>query len=621
MSPINNEEALIDEYQLELENRIRNLLWTVSGDYRLDMKPDLSLFLRSEAIALYDGVKQGALACFFDRDELGMYLVKKVYLGADEQALTMLASLCVETAIGDRLLLRRPGLRTMQKKAIEDILDQEFEIMPDASDRMGQLRLMVLRDRLEELEGRKTTKPSSEEPASKDHTAPREEKKRFTLQDFKNIVYESRQADSARELAAVIDRLYNGMVDPDFVRRHGSLERVLSVTLEELASSDWQDYLSEELYEDALESYLQQMAAGMTKLENEEVTQDMEQERQKKRKVRVLTPEMLQKAHTYVELNFGRSYLSETEEKKMNYLMCRDVHADCSLYFTEGILKNPVKRNYQYEYAIRLKKKNLWTYHDKHRIAKQNIASLTQTLKKSLTMRSEILEVLSDRGRIIPARLWRIGRSREARVFSRQIQAETTEFVVDVLIDASGSQMSRQGEVALQAYIISRALSNVDIPHRVMSYCTFWDYTVMHRFREYDDSPQEDENIFNYVTSSNNRDGLAIRTVGLGLLARQEEKKILIILSDGKPYDVIIGRPNAKNPAPYHGDYAVSDTAMAVRRLRREGVSVLGVFAGEDKDLAAERKIFGKDFAFIRSMENFSRIVGRYLMKLLEREE
>ena len=127
MSPINNEEALIDEYQLELENRIRNLLWTVSGDYRLDMKPDLSLFLRSEAIALYDGVKQGALASFFDRDELGMYLVKKVYLGADEQALTMLASLCVETAIGDRLLLRRPGLRTMQKKAIEDILDQEFE--------------------------------------------------------------------------------------------------------------------------------------------------------------------------------------------------------------------------------------------------------------------------------------------------------------------------------------------------------------------------------------------------------------------------------------------------------------------------------------------------------------
>ena len=46
--------------------------------------------------------------------------------------------------------------------------------------------------------------------------------------------------------------------------------------------------------------------------------------------------------------------------------------------------------------------------------------------------------------------------------------------VVDVLIDASGSQMSRQGDVALQAYIISEALSNVNLPHRVMSFCTFW---------------------------------------------------------------------------------------------------------------------------------------------------
>lgn len=41
------------------------------------MKPDVSLFLRSEAIALYDGIKQGAFARFYDRDMMGMYLVKK----------------------------------------------------------------------------------------------------------------------------------------------------------------------------------------------------------------------------------------------------------------------------------------------------------------------------------------------------------------------------------------------------------------------------------------------------------------------------------------------------------------------------------------------------------------
>ena len=55
-----------------------------------------------------------------------------------------------------------------------------------------------------------------------------------------------------------------------------------------------------------------------------------------------------------------------------------------------------------------------------------------------------------------------------------------------------------------------------------------------------------------------------------------------------------------------------------MRKLRNMGVSVLGVFAGEEKDLATEKKIFGKDFAYIREITNFSKIVGRYLTKQLE---
>ena len=151
-----------------------------------------------------------------------------------------------------------------------------------------------------------------------------------------------------------------------------------------------------------------------------------------------------------------------------------------------------------------------------------------------------------------------------------------------------------------------------------MSYCTFWDYTILQRFREYDDPRSANDNIFDYVTSSNNRDGLAFKAAGHGLLQREEEKKIFIVLSDGRPYDVIVNRPNSKNPAPYQGKYAIRDTAAEVRKLRNLGVSVLGVFSGEEKDLDAEKKIFGKDFAYIRSITNFSKIVGRYLTKQLE---
>lgn len=594
---MNREEPLeIEDSRLELENRIRNLLWTVSGDYKLDMKPDISLFLRSRAIALYDGIKQGALARFYDKDLLGLYLVKKVFLQAGEGELTAVAQLCIEEAIGEKICEERPGIRSMQREAFEDILDQEFEEMPSQKDLLGRLKVAVLRRRLDGGEYRVERR----------------------MVPFMELVIRAGKAKDTMELIRVIDELYNALVDPMFERLYGNLERVLAVTLEELTEYSWEDFLSEEMYEEALESYVEQLTTNMAGMEDRSVTEEMEEKRHKKKNITVVTPEMLEKAYTYVELNYGKTYLSEAEEKRINYLMCRGVHSDCSLYFTEGILKNPAKRNYQYEYAKRLRNKNIWLYHDKHRIVKRNITVLTDTLRKSLVLRSETQMILSDRGQIVPSRLWRIGRSRDAKLFEQELKGEASEFVVDVLIDASGSQMSRQGEVALQAYIISEALSNVEIPHRVMSFCTFWDYTILHRFREYDDPRTANENIFNYVTSSNNRDGLAIKTAGYGLLAREEEKKILIVLSDGKPYDVLVNRPNARNPKPYQGKEAISDTATEIRHLRNLEVSVLGVFAGEEKDLATEKKIFGKDFAYIRDIKNFSKIVGRYLTKQLE---
>lgn len=587
------DETMIDEYQLELENRVRNLLWTVSGDYSLQMKPDVKLFLRSKWIALYDGIKQGAFAKYFDKELLGLYLVKKIYLGGQEAPLTFLAQMCIEEAVGDKICLERPGVKEIRYKTFEDLLDQEFEAM--AKNLLGRLKIVILRDHLEQ--GYETERGLSE---------------------LRDLVYRSRTVSDTLELIRILDMLYNKAADPYFEREHGTLEKVMAVSLEELKEFDWDEYLSEEIYEEALEQYVEKLTQNMTELEDKKVTEDMSSQKKVKHKITVVSPEALEKAHTYVELNYGKSYLTSLEEKKLNRTLCRELHSDCSLHFTAGILKNPVKRNYQLEYAKRQKSKNLFAYHDNHRIVKRNIAALTDLLKKTLVMRSETIEMISDRGEIIPSRLWRIGRSSDARLFRRELKAEASDFVVDVLIDASGSQMSRQGQVALQGYMISEALSNVEIPHRVMSFCTFWDYTILHRFREYDDDRSANANIFEYMTSCNNRDGLAIKAAGYGLLNREEEKKILIILSDGKPYDVIVNRPNARNPQPYQGKYAIRDTGLEIRKLRNLGVSVLGVFVGEEQDLDTEKKIFGKDFAYIRDISNFSRIVGDYLVRQLD---
>lgn len=170
---------------------------------------------------------------------------------------------------------------------------------------------------------------------------------------------------------------------------------------------------------------------------------------------------------------------------------------------------------------------------------------------------------------------------------------------------------AEQWDVALQGIDYQRSFEQAQIPHRVMKFLYLhWDYTILHRFRDYDDDREANANLFEYNTSSNNRDGLAIKAAGYELLQRDEEKKIMIILSDGKPYDVIVNRPNARNPQPYQGKYAVRDTGFEVRKLRNMGVSVLGVFAGEEKDLATERKFLARILPISGRSRTFPKLSG-----------
>lgn len=590
-----------EEFELELENRIKNLIWTVSGDYTLDVKPDIESYHRSHAVGLYDGIKQGAFARYFNREELSLYLMKKIYLHGGEGPLMSLAQLCIEWSVAERITKEREGIKEIRKEALEDILEMDFSRL--AASEPGRLKLMLFKECL-----------NGSEPATN------------RMRAFMEQVQALSDAKETIELIHTIDKLYNAMVDPNFEKRYGNLETVLAVSLEELAEFSWKDYLEEEALEESFGTYLEHINEAMTNLDKMELNQETkkeesEEETSQKKKILVVDEEALSKMHSYVQRNYGIGYLSETEEKRRNLLLCRGIHSDCSLYFTEGVLKHAVLRNYQYEYAKKQRDKNRYEYYNNHRMVKNNIRQLSDMLKKALVMRDEVQETISDRGRIVPSRLWRIGRSHDSRVFLRKLNHDNSDFVVDVLIDASGSQRKRQGQVAMQAYILSEALSIANVPHRVMSFCTFWDYTILHRFREYEDDRSANENIFEYNTSSNNRDGLAIKAAGYELLNREEEHKILIVLSDGRPYDVILNRPNARNPQPYQGKYAISDTAFEVRKLRSKGVCVLGVFAGEEKDLPAEKKIFGKDFAYIRDVAGFSGIVGRYLLKQLEREE
>lgn len=342
---------MYDEYtHLELENRIKNLMWTVSEDYALDVEPDIRSFSKSKYISLYDAVKQGAFAKYFDVDTFGMYLLKKVYLGAEEGPLVNIAQLCIDSAVWRRVSEERIGVPDIRIHAFSDILEYDFHKM--TATLVGQVKIAILRDAV-------TGHHSGEQ----------------RLRKYTDIIHSLEDAETTMEIICAADTLYNIMIDPDFEKMHGDLQKVLSVTTSELRDSNWQDLLDEDV-----QSQLEQMQRQMMNAANRMNEEEEEKER-RAGGVIYLDEESIAKMYSYIELNYGRSYLNEQEQKRINHKVCRGPHADCSLFFTDGILSNMVKVNSQSEYAKRTKEVNLRVLSQHRRVTMRNIAIMTDILK------------------------------------------------------------------------------------------------------------------------------------------------------------------------------------------------------------------------------------------------
>lgn len=590
MEENNSTNYLDEDRELRLNSRIMNLVWTISADYSVSYVPDTKLFLRSKAMCLYDAIKQGAFAKYYDREMLCMYILKKVYKQADYEILNSIAQMAVESACRNKIEAERAGISRIREEALDDMVDLDFKKM--AHSPVGRMKLALIHAyRTGTVSTTKALTPAIEK-----------------------LIGLENESDTIKVIK-VIDEIYNKYFDKDFEKNNGTFEEVMAVPLRLLVDNDWSDILNDELYTDNFEQLVQEVSTSLTNL-----SEGVEKENSPKAKqnIKFLNNQDVQKMNIHVENTFGKSYLSAQESRKMNYSICKGISSNCKLHFTDGILATLPKEHYRYKYAQSHLAKNKVAYFDNHRIVKRNIAILTGILKNSLILRSEKEVVPGDSGSVNIKKLWKIGRTNVNRIFDKVVKRDESDFVVDVLIDASGSQSARQGKVALQAFILSEALSEARIPHRIMSYCTFWEYTVLRRFRDYDSPRSENVKVFEYMTSSNNRDGLAIKAITEGLLKREEEHKILIVLSDGRPNDINLNNPNDLNGVMYTGEIAVKDTAHEVRNARMNGVSVLGVFAGSEEDLAAEKLIFGKDFAYIKNISNFSNVVGMYLVKQIE---
>lgn len=563
-----------------MENRLQNLLWTVSEDYNCDVKINPADLQKSPEIAFYNMILQGAFQKYFDAEVFETYMQKKIQYGAEPSVLFLISKLCIDSAVCQKVCAERKGIENIRRKAFRETLKKDaFRFSHTDWD---YLEYCYLEFQLYQKIRNPRLQPLLLKIAALSHT------------------------NSIKDVCKCIDEVYHTAYEKGFAEYFKGISKdtngLQSGTEDSEETKEQDNLISEEDTVNIFSGHVDAQDNG----------------KQDKSTARLLSLDKQSSEHLekYIELNYGKSILPPNEKSRLQKQMCTGIHEDCRLHITKGVLHNQTESNAKTDYVKRIKEENLHIYKKNFLLTRQNILSLSNLLKRALLTRTERELCTSEYGTICPEKLWNLGRTDNSMLFKRELLQDNSDFAVEVLIDASGSQQRRQSLVALQGFIISRALSLAEIPHRVTGFCTFGSYTILNEYRDYLDNSDADENIFEFYGSANNRDGLAIRAAADSLDKQPQENKILIVLSDGNPNDIIAANSRQKaEKQPYCLDFAVKDTATEVRRLRNRKISVLGVFAGEEEDLQAEKKIFGKDFAYIHDISNFANIVGHYLKK------
>ena len=101
-----------------------------------------------------------------------------------------------------------------------------------------------------------------------------------------------------------------------------------------------------------------------------------------------------------------------------------------------------------------------------------------------------------------------------------------------------------------------------------MGFCSMTGYTIVRIFRDYLETGKNDR-IFDYVSNGCNRDGLAVRTAAALMNESSCEHRLMIVLSDVKPQDVVRIRDEEEDSfSSYEKETGIRDTAYEVRRAR-----------------------------------------------------
>lgn len=208
-------------------------------------------------------------------------------------------------------------------------------------------------------------------------------------------------------------------------------------------------------------------------------------------------------------------------------------------------------------------------------------------------------------GRRIEARLLS---DREGRIFSRKcLPSDKKELAVALLLDESGS-MSRcdrvraAREAAIIVYDFCKAM---DIPVMIVGH-TEYDDVVLYPYTDFDSLDKMDRyRLMDIAARSDNRDGAALRYVAERLLKQPEEKKLLMLVSDGQPL-----------ASGYYGLEAEADLRSIKQEFSNKGLLFVAAAIGSDKENI--ERIYGSSFLDITDLNELPFLLVRKIERALK---
>ncbi|NLN98205.1 MAG: hypothetical protein GX127_07520 [Eubacteriaceae bacterium] len=545
------------------EQRSTHLMWTVCGDFQEELEEEEKKYI-TDHVALYAGLIAGGRRIYLDWPLLEQFILEKRNAGYHVTKMTELLGLMVYPYIGKKLTDERPGVIDLQIMAAQDLyehLSDDYNAWP--------------------LEKQLFKTMAGLDP---------------TPSDTVKKILSAAEAETTKDLLALVESLYLDCYGPPKGPAPSRQSEVsIEKTLERFYKRHGEKDLAEEL-EEQQESTVDVAASGEIHVDRF--------------------------ANVKEQISFfkGKSALPDDVILARERALCRGIHRGYLMHVTKGVLRSGTDAEKRIQYATKQKEKNLEAFLAKETVYRETIHRTRDVILRNLIRAKQEDLVPADVGIFNARKAWRVGRTEPRKMFVRKQKEWEGDFVIYLLLDGSASQQYREAMVSTQAYILAAALVSAGLPTRVASFNNMLQVTVFTQYRDFDDPIKETEHIFEYQCEGSNRDGLAIKAAVDSLMKRKEDNKLLVVLSDGIPNDAqIVSKigPKQRRHGLYSGYHGVADTATEVRKARKAGVYVLGVFTGKEADLETEQRIYGKDFVYTKNPVHFAHIVSTYIKRII----